>query len=122
MAILIACIAIFLVALLLAFLMKGIMGSQTTDKVMAKHESSEDKNNVFVKKYPEVNLDKWRTTFGLIGLASTLGLILLSIELYAERDRAVVEQVQQERFETVDVFVDEEEIPEELPPPPPRRA
>ena len=109
----------------LVFLLSAIIQFLLKQNVILKWlEESNLQNKVFNKKTPSASVEKFHLTFRLVGLAITLAFILVSIELFAEKERSVSPVSTIDVFEEVHYVMEEPEIetyipPEKAVPPPP---
>ena len=127
MQILFISLLLFLTAIAIATVLRFVVGRTPMQTLIEKYKDKGERNNIFIKKYKEVNIEKWQTTFRLVGLATTLLFILTSIELFAEKEPEKPMVIQADSFEQL-LYLEEEEnletyIPPEksvpAPPPPP---
>lgn len=111
-------ISIFFVLLIvgLIYAFKFIMDK--SGKKIYEQNQGNHKHNILVKKYNDVDINKYSGLLGLVGLSISLGAVLVSFEYPSYDDKTLVD------LGTLDVAVEEIiDIPQtkmETPPPPPK--
>ncbi|MEH0154619.1 energy transducer TonB [Limibacter armeniacum] len=109
-------IAFFALVIGLIFLFKFIITKSGSDILNQKKEAR-DASNVLVKKYNDVDVSKYSSMFGLIGLSLSLLVMLVAFEYPSFDETKLVD------LGTVDLTEEEVlEVPptEQKPPPPPQ--
>jgi len=104
-------------------LTRYLLGRKSAAQVMESHQDADDEERgVLVKKYSEVNTERFRGTLGRLGLVAALGITLFAFETIKETEKKAPAAVQSDVYEAPAEFVDEEDIPDEPPPPPPPKG
>lgn len=102
----------FVVLIGMVFLFRYILSS-SSDKIIAKNQPSDD----LTKKYHAVDINKYKSLIGYIGLSMSMALVLLAFEFPDFEEKVLV------NLGTLDTEMEEQiEIPptEQKPPPPPK--
>jgi len=107
MELLFSCLALFLISIGAGRLLGKLIDQKSIANIKNANIDNSKKGSVFLKKYKEVSIDRWRTTIKLAGLSISLGFLLLGAETYKKRkiievpEKAVVPYV-----DTVSDWVD----------------
>jgi len=116
MEILLSCLTLFLLSIGASKLLSVVIAKKTIKQVRADNEKNDNKHSVFLKKYKQVDVDRWSTTNKLVGLALALGFLLVSAESFTKKKSIAIDQAAIVPFDTLTLYVDIDN----LPPPPPK--
>ena len=119
MMILLFCLAVFLIVVVLAFMVKGLLGAiSSPEKVAEKYASSPERRSIFVKKYKEADMKYYSGAFMRTGLLVILGLLLFAFNWKPKEDTGM-EFVDDTFYEELEVEPPQTQQNQPPPPPPP---
>lgn len=125
MELLFSCLTLFLISIGAGMLLGKLIDRKSVANVKDANKDNPKKDSVFLKKYKEVDIDRWKTTTKLAGFSLALGFLLLSTEVYKKRTNLEVEAKIVTPIDVLKDWIDpdleilEPPPPRELPPPNP---